>query len=98
MPPTYPVSNSARQLADLGPPLPSNATVEEWHEFFVGSTKLPLVLLAVGVAMGVVTCLCIFGHCAWEPQWMPTSPIILLVLCLLTALSSGAWGYGPIVF
>ncbi|OLP88707.1 Cytochrome c-type heme lyase [Symbiodinium microadriaticum] len=77
-PPKHAVSNSARRLAEFGPDLPYNATAEEWHEFVVGSTKWPFLLLLAGVVMGLLTCGCICGHCAWE------SPIILLVLCILT--------------
>lgn len=83
-PPKHAVSNSARRLAEFGPDLPYNATAEEWHEFVVGSTKWPFLLLLAGVVMGLLTCGCICGHCAWEPSCMPTSPIILLVLCILT--------------
>ncbi|CAJ1342879.1 unnamed protein product [Effrenium voratum] len=99
-PPPYVADSLVHRFANLGAELPPfNADKQDWQDYFDGCRKLPLILVVVGVCIGILTFILICFQLECEPSWMPTSPVLLLVLCVITVvvICTGVISRGTVV-
>ncbi|CAK9076225.1 unnamed protein product [Durusdinium trenchii] len=84
-PEPYVAGNLVHQFASLGGELPPfNAQEDDWMGYVDDCKKIPLIVLAFGVVLAIMTCTCILCQLECEFSWIPTSPVVLLVLCAAT--------------